>query len=276
ESGYASFRNNPIYYADPLGDFPKIRKFLKKIGNKIKGAFKKAFGGKGAARTPSTNGGPVRNLPGGGAPPVPSPSPSPSPSPGGITNPTLLGMTVFWNWFTHLATPGSAPLPSWADGGYSLINNNAGYNSDLPQGRPSGELDVTYLDAASNATRGGQANWWQTAQNNTYGAAVNTPDKLKVLIPKAADIVKKTTIALKVVNSNDIENQRQNNHKQNNTAPTNEEKTMGLTGGLYKEVYYFNDVYWGVTPKGGLHNVNGSSFIDSLNDKNLIKTRKKP
>ena len=40
ESGYAAFRNNPIYYADPSGDFPKlgIGKFFKKIfgGGKAK------------------------------------------------------------------------------------------------------------------------------------------------------------------------------------------------------------------------------------------------
>lgn len=37
ESGYAAFRNNPIYYADPMGDFPKIGEFFKKV-------FKKVFG----------------------------------------------------------------------------------------------------------------------------------------------------------------------------------------------------------------------------------------
>lgn len=31
ESTYASFRNNPIYFADPNGDWPKIGKFLRKL-----------------------------------------------------------------------------------------------------------------------------------------------------------------------------------------------------------------------------------------------------
>ena len=38
ESGYAAFRNNPVYYADPSGDWPKIGQFLRKV-------FKKVFGG---------------------------------------------------------------------------------------------------------------------------------------------------------------------------------------------------------------------------------------
>ena len=48
ESRYAAFRNNPIYYADPSGDFPKlgIGKFFKKIfGGKGKN-FKKVKNGK--------------------------------------------------------------------------------------------------------------------------------------------------------------------------------------------------------------------------------------
>jgi RHS repeat-associated protein len=49
ESGYAAFRNNPIYFTDPLGDFPNIGGMLKSIGNFFKGIGKKigkAFKGK--------------------------------------------------------------------------------------------------------------------------------------------------------------------------------------------------------------------------------------
>ena len=59
ESGYAAFRNNPIYFADPSGDFPKIGEFFKKLGGKIKNFVRTKILGKpptvgkrGAPKTP--------------------------------------------------------------------------------------------------------------------------------------------------------------------------------------------------------------------------------
>ena len=105
ESGYAAFRNNPIYYADPSGDFPKlgIGKFFNKIfGGKGKN-FKKVGNAKEFGKLNLAKEGIQISdfVVDGGKGPVSGFSKTM----GAIGSAFGSG----WNWFTHLATPGSAP-----------------------------------------------------------------------------------------------------------------------------------------------------------------------
>ena len=262
ESGYAAFRNNPIIYADPSGDWPKIGAFLKKLFGGGKG--------KAAARTPSRNGGPVRNLPGAdysGSASTASSAASSSTSRikssfiNFLSNdPAFIGITIAGNWLANLNLEGNyRGNENWHGIMFTSEFGKVATQSD------KGHVDQTIEVGAAVTALAASAKAVEPEflpPNATELAEVLLESKNKSALPKQTD--------------KSIKNQQQSPHRQNNTTPSNTQKenlTLKATGGKYKEVYYFNSEYWGKTPDLGLHNVSNSDFIGKLKEAKLINTR---
>ncbi|MBE7442566.1 MAG: hypothetical protein HS119_08955 [Flavobacteriales bacterium] len=213
ESGYAAFRNNPIYFSDPSGDFPNVGQMVKSVGNffknigqKIGDAFKGKEGkGKGNAVTGGDkfighDGGTFDTFE------IVAEKPESSSSSKGVGNISISGIIsnqiqIVSTVLRFLDPPmGNTPMAKGMDGGYQLIDNYAGFQNYVVRGNPSNNVDVTGLSDAFGSL--GQK--WFTNPNNQFGASgVETGSQLQ---SKITEVTQGGISIIEIVNEVSIKN----------------------------------------------------------------------